>query len=387
MESDTIVHNITNMLKLHQIYQNYYPKIGICYLATLTIGSEIPVMTLIEKQSLVGKSLPELVDFCVSIGEPRYRADQLFYWLYTKQASSFAEMTNIPKSLRAQLTEKVDIHVLEEAGRSESKTGETNKILFETPDKKHIEAVLMKEGDRITVCLSTQVGCNLDCRFCATADMGFTRNLTVGEILDQFLLLEKISTARITNVVFMGMGEPFLNYPRLIAAAQLLNHQDGINLGARKITISTVGIVPQIRRYGREKQRFKLAISLNAADQKTRAEIMPISEQYPLDELMEAVSEYYLSTRNRPTFEYVLLDGINDSEDDALRLMELIGSLPCKVNLIPYNEIGGNYQRPADETIEAFIEMLYNAPFTVTVRRSKGTGIKAGCGQLAVSKS
>jgi len=167
----------------------------------------------------------------------------------------------------------------------------------------------------------------------------------------------------------------------------LLNHQEGINLGARKITISTAGIVPQIRRFGTERQRFKLAVSLNASDQVTREKIMPIARQYPLPELLNSVREYYDITSNRPTFEYVLLAGINDSQEDAVRLVKLIGGLPCKVNLIPYNEIGGRYQRPTDEKIEVFLELLYNAPFTVTIRRSKGIGINAGCGQLAVSQN
>ncbi|MFH1852529.1 MAG: 23S rRNA (adenine(2503)-C(2))-methyltransferase RlmN [Candidatus Neomarinimicrobiota bacterium] len=337
------------------------------------------------KESLAGRSLTGLADFCGTIDQPRYRADQLFYWLYTKQVSTFAEMTNIPKRLRTRLDELVTIHELEEVLETASDTGETRKLLFATADGFRVESVLMQEKDRITVCLSTQVGCNLDCRFCATAGMGFSRNLTVAEIVDQFLLLQRKSVVRITNVVFMGMGEPFLNYPRVLAAADLLNAQDGINLGARKITISTAGIVPQIRRFTAEKQRYKLAVSLNAADQKTRLAIMPIAGTYPLHELMAAVRDYYAATHNRPTLEYVLLDGINDSRESALRLVDLIDGLPCKVNLIPYNDIDGSFRRPLDERIEEFIEMLYNAPFTVTVRWSKGTGIKAGCGQLAVA--
>jgi len=356
-------------------------------LAPSGIGLEIQPMPQDEKQYLVGKTLVELQDFCATIDEPRYRAYQLFYWLYTKQVAVFADMTNISKKLRSRLTEEAGIHVLEEVTRTESETGETRKVLFRTGDNQQVEAVLMKEGSRITVCLSTQVGCKLDCQFCATAEMGFARNLTVAEILNQFLLLQKISPERITNVVFMGMGEPFLNYPRVIGAAELINHQEGINLGARKITISTAGIVPQIRRFGSERQRFKLAISLNASDQATREKIMPIARQYPLPELLNSVREYYDITRNRPTFEYVLMAGINDSQEDAVRLVKLIGGLPCKVNLIPYNEIGGRYRRPTDEKIEVFLELLYNAPFTVTVRRSKGIGINAGCGQLAVSRN
>ncbi len=329
-------------------------------------------------------SLAELADYCKSIGEPRYRVDQLFYWLYTKQVSSFQEMTNIPKSLRMRLEDIAEIHLLTEARQSESETGETRKILYNCSDGNQIEAVLMYEGDRITVCLSTQVGCNLDCQFCATAKMGFIRNLSAGEILDQFLQLQRISEKRITNVVFMGMGEPFLNYPRVISAADILNHQDGINLGARKITISTAGIVPMIRRFTTEKKRYKLAVSENENDRRNRPTIVPIELQYDIRELMTAVREYYNQSRNRPTLEYVLIDGINDSPADAVNLVELIGKLPCKLNLIPYNEIGGKYRRPPDERIEAFIELLYNAPFTVTVRWSKGTAIKAGCGQLAV---
>lgn len=336
-----------------------------------------------DKSGLAGLSLADLVEFCRVVDQPRYRAEQLYYWLYTKQVADFDAMTNIPKSFRAWLAENAAINSLTQHRLTVSDDGSTTKLLFQTHDGNFIESVLMHEGGRVTVCLSTQVGCKLDCQFCATAQMGFHRNLSVGEIIDQFLLLQRRERRRITNVVFMGMGEPFLNYQRVVDAAHLLNGQDGINLGARKITISTVGIIPAIRRFTAERQRFKLAISLNASDQPTRQRIMPIAREFPLPELLAAVSDYYQATRNRPTFEYVLLAGINDDADSARRLVDKIDGLPCKVNLIPYNEINGPYRRPSDDTIEAFTELLYNAPFTVTVRWSKGTGIKAGCGQLA----
>jgi 23S rRNA (adenine2503-C2)-methyltransferase len=245
----------------------------------------------------------------------------------------------------------------------------------------------MKEGKRITVCLSTQVGCAVDCDFCATAKMGFIKNLTAGEIVDQFLQLQKMSEQKITNVVFMGMGEPFLNYKNSIAAADLLHHAKGINMAAWRITISTAGVVPKIRQFTEEKQPYKLAVSLNGTTQDQRLKTMPITQTHTFSNLIKASKDYAYNSRNRITFEYVLMDGINDEPQDAERLLRLLGSIECKLNVIPYNEIGGEYRRPSDEKIEAFMAPLKRASFPVTVRWSKGQDIDAGCGQLATNST
>jgi len=243
----------------------------------------------------------------------------------------------------------------------------------------------MQEGNRTTACLSSQVGCAMDCDFCATAKMGFQKNLSVGEIVDQFLFLQQKSQKKITNVVFMGMGEPFLNYARVIKAADLLNESDGIDLGARRITISTVGIIPRIKQFSKEGHRYKLAISLNGTTQNQRLQTMPAAKKYPIHMLIDAAKNYYETANRFPTFEYVLMNNLNDRTTDAENLIKLIGNLPCKVNLIPYNEIGGDYKRPSHDRLTRFINALKNVPFTVTVRWSNGTEIDAGCGQLAVN--
>ncbi|NOZ04265.1 MAG: 23S rRNA (adenine(2503)-C(2))-methyltransferase RlmN [FCB group bacterium] len=344
----------------------------------------MPVTQKKTEVSLVGMDVPALEKILVEIGEPRFRARQLFNWIYARKVPAFRDMRNIPKTLRRRLESEAVIHTLTKVGHSGSDSDSTRKYLFQLVTGEMIEAVWMREKNRVTVCLSTQVGCAADCAFCATGRMGFRRNLTPGEILDQFLLLQAESEPRITNVVFMGMGEPFLNYRNVMQAAELLNHPDGISLGARKITVSTVGIIPKILRFADERRRFKLAISLNSARQEQRQKIMPVAKNYPLPELLSAARYYYQKTRNHPTFEYVLMAGINDSGNDARRLIRLIGELPCKVNVIPYNEIGSKIKRPDDDRVERFVRTLYNAPFTVTVRWSRGVDIGAGCGQLAV---
>ena len=228
------------------------------------------------------------------------------------------------------------------------------------------------------------MGCAVDCKFCATAKMGFIKNLTAGEIVDQYLLILNSINKRITNVVFMGMGEPFLNYQQVINAADLLNHKEGINLSAKRITISTVGIIPKIIRYTQEGHKYKLAISLNGSSQDQRLKIMPISKTHSMDALIKSAWDYYHISKKLITLEYVLLSGVNDDIVDADRLMNLIGNLPCKLNLIPYNEIDGPFYRSSEEKIERFLNRLKRANFTVTIRWSKGTDISGGCGQLAV---
>lgn len=330
-------------------------------------------------------SLDDFTSIVKDYDEPKYRAEQLFSWIYKHNVQSFAEMENLPKQLKINIADNYLLNPLKILKVTGAKSAPTRKFLLECHDGEKVEAVLMKEQNRITICLSSQVGCALGCEFCATGTMGIIRNLTVGEIVAQYLLLLKELEKPITNVVFMGMGEPFLNYDNVIKAADLLNHPEGINLGARHITISTAGIVPQILQFAKEKQRYKLAISLNGSTQEQRLKTMPIAKKYPIDKLIESAKDYYNARRKLVTFEYVLLADINDSELDAKRLISLISDLPCKLNVIPYNEIGGKFTRPSDEKIQDFLSKFINAPFTVTTRWSKGADINAGCGQLVVS--
>ncbi len=337
-----------------------------------------------KKESLVGLSLTALTDLAISLGEQSYRGSQLFEWLYVQRANSFHDMQNIPKTFRENLEENFAIHPLQMVSISGSQNENTRKFVFRTENGHGIESVLMQEKKRITICISSQVGCAVDCGFCATGSMGFLQNLSAGEIVDQVLQLKSHSKKRMTNVVFMGMGEPFLNFDRVMQAAQLLNDKKGLNFGARRLTVSTAGIIPKIRQFADRGYPFKLAISLNGTNQEQREKIMPLTRSHPLEKLMESAKYYYQKRRRMLTFEYVLLNEFNDTVTDARNLIRLIGTIPCKVNVIPYNEIGGRFTRPSDERIDQFLTALDNAPFTVTVRWSKGTDIDAGCGQLAI---
>ncbi len=317
-----------------------------------------------------------------NLGEQPYRIDQLENWIYKKYVQSWQDMNNLPPKFISDLDSLFKLHPLTEIGSSGTKNDFAQKFLFQTSKKNKIESVLMYQDKRTTICVSSQSGCAVDCKFCATASMGFKENLSAGEIVDQFLYLSSRSTSRVTNVVFMGMGEPFLNYRNVSNAAEIINKK--INLGARKITISTAGVVSKIYKMADDKLPYKLAISLNAPNDEIRKKIMPLTKKNPIEELIKSADYYYNKLKRFVTFEYVLLNSVNDSEKCASELIDLLKYIPCKLNLIPYNEIGGKYSRPNNQSINTFIDVLKNAPFTVTVRWSKGTKIDAGCGQLAV---
>ena len=336
------------------------------------------------KKSLIGKNLDEFSDLCSELGVEDFRSKQLFNWMYRNEVSDLTELKNLPKSLIGDLKRGHCIHPLELINSTNSSSEKTNKFLFKTQSGALIESVLMNEKNRVTLCLSTQVGCALDCKFCATAKMGFKENLSVGEILDQYLLARQKINKSITNIVFMGMGEPFLNYKNVIKAAKLLNDPNGINMGSKRITISTAGVIRKIEEFTKSKEKFKLAISLNGTTNEQRTSIMPINIKNSLEELLN-VSRKYTETVNRwLTFEYVLLKEINDSIEDAKRLLSMLAGLKkCKLNIIPYNETDGKFQRPDRDQIEKFVVALRSAKFPITVRWSKGTDIDAGCGQLA----
>ena len=342
-----------------------------------------------EKICIKGMSQEELQSLCVDAGESKFRGGQLFEWMYRHGISSFDSMSNVNKSFREYLSENFTIQTLTVENKLPSKEDKSLKILFRTHDGHFIETVSMVDNNRHTVCLSSQVGCALDCDFCATGKLGLKRNLSTGEIVDQLIYVREGIDQPITNVVFMGMGEPFHNYDNVLNASDIFHSPKGFNLASTRITISTVGLLPQINQYIKEKRRYKLAISLNASNDKVRNEIMPINKKWPLKDLVKSGMEYSNQKKRLIMFEYVLLKGINDSEEDALELARLLQGIPCKINLIPYNEIEGKYQRPDETTIAKFSEILHNCrdEYRVLVRWSKGQDIAAGCGQLAGQKT
>ena len=313
-----------------------------------------------------------------------YRTDQIQKWVYLRQADNFDVMTDLSKNIRSSLSHHFIISRLENELVEISRDGSA-KYLFKLKDGKKIESVLIPERDHYTLCVSSQVGCAQDCRFCLTAAGGFERNLTRGEIVAQVRDIKRDlgDQKRLTNIVFMGMGEPLANYKNLVSAIGILTDNDaGLRFASRRVTVSTAGLVPKIIALGRD-TRVNLAISLNATDNKTRNRLMPINRKYPLEKLMEACRQYIPAPGRRITFEYILIKGINDSVDDAERLAKLLRSMRCKINLIPFNTHEGcDFERPAEAVIQAFYDILFAKNFTVIIRRSKGQDISAACGQL-----
>ena len=318
-------------------------------------------------------------------GQKAFRGRQLFQWIWEKGVQNFSEMTNLSKDFIQELETSCVLELTTVHQVQTSQTQGTSKFLIRLGDGKFVETVLIPEAKRTTVCLSSQVGCALDCDFCATGKMGLKRNLTSGEIADQLLHVRRFSDRPITNIVFMGMGEPFHNYDQVIRAAEILNSESGFAHGARKITISTSGMVPQIRRFADEGHRYKLAVSLNASDDASRTQIMPINKKWDIAELIKACKHYTELSKNMMTFEYVLMQGVNDGVGDARRLLKIANQVFCKVNVIPYNEVVGGYLRPSKKRIQNFLEVLEGARFGVTVRWSQGDDIDAACGQLSTA--
>ncbi|MGC9356475.1 MAG: 23S rRNA (adenine(2503)-C(2))-methyltransferase RlmN [Anaerolineae bacterium] len=330
--------------------------------------------------------LPEIEALLTSWGEPSYRARQIWVWLYRHLVTSFDEMTTLPKALRQRLADEVSLYVPRVLERQESMTGETRKDLLELKDGERVEVVLMRYLDRRSACLSTQVGCAMGCEFCATGQMGFVRDLTSGEIVTQLLHLERELAAQeqhLSNVVLMGMGEPFLNYDNTLDAIRRIIHSEGLCFGQRRLTVSTVGIVPGIRRFAKEDLQVNLAISLHAATDELRNRLMPVNRRYPLDPLFSAVREYITRTNRQVTFEWVLIHGINDMPEQAEILAARIKGMLAHVNLIPLNPTEDFEGQPATpDRIEAFTEVLERHHFSYSVRLRRGIDIRAGCGQL-----
>jgi 23S rRNA (adenine2503-C2)-methyltransferase len=336
-----------------------------------------------NRTALKNYSLPELEAWVESRGERRFRARQLFRHLYARQASSWAQCSDLGMAFRAELETETRLDVMELAATDTAVDG-TTKYLFALNDGHTIEAVYIPDPPRHTLCLSSQVGCALGCRFCLTGTLGFKRNLDAGEIVDQVCQVQRQlnPVARLTNLVLMGMGEPLANYDAVIRALAILQDPNGLAFSHRRITLSTAGLIPQMQKLG-QNSPVNLAISLHAADDAIRTDLMPVNRTYPLQTLMAACRQYPAPPRKRITFEYLMLDGVNDGLDQARKLIKLLHGVRAKVNLIPFNEYPGAPFAPSPpDRIADFQETLLKAHITATVRQSRGAGVGAACGQL-----
>lgn len=329
-------------------------------------------------------ALSELPSLMKELGQPSFRAQQLTEWLYQRHASSYDEMTNLPAALRAALSERFPLTTSEIVNRQVSRDG-TRKYLIEFDDGIRVETVAIpsRGGDRLTVCFSTQAGCAIGCAFCATGREGFARNLTPGEIVDQVLIAQDDMGKRVTNVVGMGQGEPFLNYDNTMAALRILNNKKGLEIGARHISVSTCGILPGIERFSEEPEQFTLAVSLHAARQGVRDLLMPNVARFKLGNLKSALQEYIAKTNRRVTLEYIMIDGVNDADEDLKALQKFCANLLCHVNLIPINAIEGSVFQPSEpETINRWLNAIQKKGTEATLRDSRGSDIDGACGQL-----
>ena len=343
--------------------------------------SQCGVMT---KTDLKGLGSHEMEAWATGLGLEAYRGRQIMHWLFKRLARSFDEMTDLPKSQRAILEGKADISHLEEVKTDLSNDG-THKYLFRLFDGHFIESVLIPEKDHYTLCISSQVGCAMACRFCLTARQGLKRNLKTSEIIDQVIHIKRSmnNPDRLTNIVLMGMGEPLANYDAVVKAIRNLISKYGMNFSHRKVTLSTCGLVPQMREMGKD-ITVNLAVSLNAADDETRSFLMPINNKYPLKKLLSACRDFPLPNRRMITFEYVLIEGVNDDPQHALKVARILSGLRAKINLIPLNpQPGLNMFPPSMDKIVRFQEVLLKKNFTPIIRKSKGVDIRAACGQLS----
>ena len=337
--------------------------------------------------NLCGLSPLELADVLESAGENRFRASQIFQWVHQKQVFDFSAMSNLSRDLRDTLARHFQVLELVPVRHAVSRVSACEKFLFRLHDGEHIESVWMDFGDRQTVCVSSQVGCALGCKFCATATMGLKRHLDVSEILQQILYIQSLPGKKVRNVVFMGMGEPLHNYETVCKAVRLLNDPAGLAIGQRRITVSTSGLVPRILQLAEEDVPCRLAVSLNAITDEKRNALMPVNRKHDLDQLFAACKVWTEKKRDRVTFEYILMDGVNDAEEDLKGLRSRLSRLPCKLNLIYYNPTNRGFTSSDTRIYERFFEGLKNAPFAVTLRQNMGTDISAACGQLLVEEA
>ncbi|MGD2062993.1 MAG: 23S rRNA (adenine(2503)-C(2))-methyltransferase RlmN [Nitrospirota bacterium] len=332
---------------------------------------------------LKGMTAEQLTAFAVAHGMRPFRGKQLAEWLYRHGVEDLDAMTNIARVDREELARIATVSRLA-LRREEVSTDGTRKFLFELGDGRTVETVLIPDDGRRTLCISTQVGCAMGCTFCLTARQGLERDLTTGEIVDQLLQVQRLTGERVTNVVFMGMGEPLHNYLATVQAVRIFTDSRGFDLSTRRVTVSTAGLLPRIEEVLQEPDlKFALAVSLNATTDALRDQIMPLNRRYPIQALLAMVKRFNRAWRDMAFIEYVLLSGVNDSDEDAHRLARLLKPVRCKVNLIPYNAAdGADYRRPDDERVESFREILLNAGYTVLTRRQRGADIRAACGQL-----
>jgi len=337
-----------------------------------------------SKLSIHGFLPEEIEAFCKEQGQPAFRAKQIFDWLYVKCVTSAEEMQNLPAPFRAQLSDHFTFHCLEKI-EIQGRKGETQKLLCKLCDNEMIETVIIPAPRRKknTICISGQVGCRFGCAFCASGQKGLLRNLTAGEIVDQVMEAAQELGGRPDNVVFMGIGEPFDNYDEVMKAVRILNHPDGLKIGARRITLSTCGVVPGIERLAEEGLQVELSVSLHAPDEETRSKIMPVNKIWSMGELLEACRTYTKKTKRIITFEYTLIKDVNDSVEQAHQLARRLEKFLCRVNLIPLSPVEEfDGERPDSDTMRVFAQVLERAGINTTLRDSKGSALKAACGQL-----
>jgi len=338
------------------------------------------------KQSIFDLTLFDIQKIVFMMGEPEYRVHQIWQGIYIDLFSRWDQFTILPKKIRHDLAERFVIHTLKPIRTISSDDKTTEKTLFHDFKGNPIETVLMHEDKRVTICVSSQSGCAIGCVFCATGKLGLLKNLTKGEIIEQIIYIArklKQQGLRITNVVFMGMGEPFNNYTSLITAINTIRDKKGLNLGSRRLTVSTIGIIPKIHKFAIDEPQVNLAISLHSPNDMLRNSLIPINMKYPINELINECRAYTSNTHRRITFEYVLLKGVNDTLDHANQLSELLRNMLCHINLIPLNPIQSFHQKPPDpESLLLFYKYLVKNNIPVTIRKSMGTDIHAACGQL-----
>ncbi len=327
-------------------------------------------------------NLEELKEELVAIGEKKYRAEQIFKWIYVDKVKEFDEMTNLSVELREKLKENYTMCNYKILRKQESSDG-TKKYLFDVLDGNAIETVLMEYHHGKTVCVSSQIGCKMGCKFCASTGIQFVRSLSSGEIVEQILAVEQDIGDKISNIVFMGIGEPFDNYDNVMKAIRIINNQKGLNIGARHISVSTSGLVPRIYDFANEDLQCTLSISLHATSNEKRSSMMPVNQRYPIEELMKACKDYIAKTNKRISFEYALAKDNNDNLEDAKELVKLLKGMLCHVNLIPINKIeNGKYTKSTNENIIKFRDYLNDNGIVATIRRELGSDIDAACGQL-----
>ena len=327
-------------------------------------------------------TLDELKEELKEIGEKPFRAEQIYKWLYEARVSDFDEMTNLSLELREKLNQNYEIKKFKILKKQVASDG-TRKYLFDVLDGNAIETVLMQYHHGFSICVSSQIGCKMGCKFCASTGIPFARNLTTGEIIEQIMAVERDADVRISNIVFMGIGEPLDNYDNVVKAIRIINHPKGLNIGARHISISTSGLVPKIYQLAEENIQCTLSISLHATTDEQRSQMMPVNNAYNIEELLKACKDYIEKTHRRISFEYALAKENNDNLEDAKRLVKLLKGMLCHVNLIPINKIeNGEYTKSSNENIMKFRDYLNNHGIVATIRRELGSDIDAACGQL-----